>query len=166
MPRAIPVGCGVVVFSLVPLIVAAAQIPRQSVQVEARGDVLASRWTSGQAGIGVSLPAGIYVRTGFTAGVGAGARGAESRFDLFSRFSLDPFRESRWAPYGGGGLSERFARRDSPQARTYLLLFAGVEGPILGSSARGAGWTPAFELGLGGGVRAGFALRRAIRGRR
>ena len=152
----------VAVFS-VPASAARAQIPRQSLQPELRADLLASRWTSGEMGVGVSVPAGIYVRSGFTAGIGAGGRGLESRIDLFSRFSFDPFRENKWAPYGGGGFSERFARRDSPQAHGYLLLFAGVEGPALGASP---GWAPAFELGLGGGFRAGVALRRAIGGRR
>jgi len=141
-----------------------AQVPRQRAQPEARIDVIASRWTALQGALGVTVPTGIYVRSGVVAGIGGGGRGFDSRLDVFSRFSPDPFRQSRWAPYAGGGVSGRFARNDMPRARAYLLVFLGIEGPLARSAT--SGWVPAFELGLGGGVRVGFALRRGISGRR
>jgi hypothetical protein len=143
---------------------AAAQVANELVQPEARVDVIASRWTSVQGGVGVSFPAGTYVRLGATAAAGGGPMGIESRMDLLGRFSLDPFRQSRWAPYGGGGLSERYTERAASRFRGYILVFIGVEGPLPRSSS--SGWVPALELGLGGGVRGGVAMRHAIGGRR
>lgn len=141
-----------------------AQIPRQASQVEIRADAIVSRWTAVQAGVGVTFPSGIYVRTGLVAGAGGGGRGFDSRLDLFSRFNLDPFRENRWGFYAGGGVSGRYAERDAPRGHAYLLLFAGMEGPLRNASI--AGWEPAFEVGLGGGARIGIALRQGIPGRR
>jgi hypothetical protein len=78
--------------------------------------------------------------------------------DLFARFHLDPFRESRWGPYGGGGLTTRMDRGE--RTRSYLLVFAGVDGPLRGV------FTSSFEAGLGGGARAGVILRRGVAERR
>jgi len=103
-------------------------------------------------------------RSGVAAGIGGGGRGFESRVDAFSRFSPDPFRESRWAPYAGAGISGRLVRNDTPRAHAYLLVFLGVEGPLPGTAA--SGWVPAFELGVGGGVRAAVVLRRGVSRRR
>jgi hypothetical protein len=143
---------------------AAAQTASELVQPEVRADVIASRWTSVEAGLGMTLPAGTYLRIGGTAAAGGGPLGFDSRLDLFGRFSPDPFRQSGWAPYAGGGLSERFTQRSAPRSRGYLLVFIGVEGPL--SPRSSSGWVPALELGLGGGVRAGIAMRHAIAGRR
>jgi hypothetical protein len=140
------------------------QSSTQKVQVETRGDVIAAKWTSVQGGVGVTFPAGIYVRTGAVAAAGGGGRGFDSRLDLLARFTLDPYRENRWGFYAGGGLSGRFTERVSPKAHAYLLVFAGLEGPLKNASV--AGWVPAVELGLGGGVRVGIALRQGIPGRR
>ncbi len=142
---------------------AAAQTEQRR-QVDARLDVIVSRWTAAQGAIGVSVPAGLYVRTGVVVGVGGGGRGVDSRIDLFSRFTFDPFRQSRWSPYAGGGLSGRYAAGNSPRAHAYMLVFVGFEGPL--SGIRASGWVPAFELGLGGGARLGVVLRQGIRGRR
>ena len=88
----------------------------------------------------------------------------EGRTDFVSRFSLDPFRQSRWAPYAGGGISGRYRSELDGGSRAYLLIFLGVEGPLpLGEMA---GWVPAFELGLGGGARVGIVLRQGINARR
>jgi hypothetical protein len=141
-----------------------AQIQRQSVQVEGRADAIVSRWTAVQGGFGVSFPAGIYVRSGGVIAAGGGGRGFDSRLDLFSRLSLDPFRENRWGFYAGGGVSGRYAERDTPSAHAYLLVFAGMEGPLQNASA--AGWVPAIEVGLGGGARIGIVLRQGIPRRR
>jgi hypothetical protein len=130
-----------------------AQQPQQRLQMEGRLDAIIARSTGVEAGLGVSVPSGIYVRSGLVAGIGAGRHGLEGRTDLFSRFSLDPFRQSRWAPYGGAGISG-----------AYLLVFLGVEGPL--ALGRTSGIVPAFELGLGGGARVGVVLRRGLNARR
>lgn len=96
--------------------------------------------------------------------MGAGADGLEARTDLISRFSLDPFRQSRWAPYGAAGLSGRFRPAKAGGSRGYLLLVLGVEGPL--AAGKRTGWVPAIEAGLGGGARIAFVLRRGIADRR
>jgi hypothetical protein len=141
-----------------------AQAPQQALQAEWRVDGIFARTSGVEAGLGVSIPSGIYVRTGLAAGVGLGRHGAEGRTDLLSRFSLDPFRQSRWALYGGGGISGRYRAEDDGGSRAFLLLFVGLEGPLpLGQTA---GWVPIIEAGLGGGARLGVGLRRGINARR
>ena len=123
-----------------------------------------ARTAAVEAGLGLSVPAGIYVRNGLVGGVGAGRHGIEGRTDLLSRFTLDPFRQSRWALYGGGGISGRYRPREDGGSHAYLLLVLGLEGPL--RQRQTPGWEPAFELGLGGGARVGVILRRGITGRR
>jgi hypothetical protein len=101
---------------------------------------------------------GYYVRSGIVAAAGGSGDGVSGRVDGFARFHFDPFRESRWAPYGGGGISGRFDKGDG--ARAFLLLLLGFDGPIHG------GMTSAVELGLGGGARVGVIIRQARRERR
>jgi hypothetical protein len=144
-------------FALAPAALAAqdyAFSPR--VQWEARADALFGSPTSGQLGAGVNIPAGYYVRLGASVAAGgaqhAGRTSATARTDLVTRYLLDPFRELRWGPYAGAGLS---VRRDDAHWRGYLLAIAGIEGPVRG------GWRTAVEIGLGGGFRAGIVLRRA-----
>jgi len=141
-----------------------AQIPTQSIQSEVRVDGIFARSSGVEAGYGISIPAGIYLRSGLVGGVGAGRHGVESRVDFISRFSLDPFRQSRWAPYGGAGLSGRFRASADGGANAYLLVLLGLEGHL--PYAKLSGWVPAVELGLGGGARVGVILRRGINGRR
>jgi hypothetical protein len=141
-----------------------AQMPTQSVQSEVRVDGIFARSSGVEAGFGVSIPAGIYVRTGLVGGVGAGLHGVESRADFISRFSLDPFRQSRWAPYAGAGLSGRFRASADGGAKGFLLIFLGIEGPL--PDRQLSGWVPALEVGLGGGTRVAVILRRGIAGRR
>ena len=165
LSRKLDAGC-LAVFALAVSIVGPApvsgQMPTQAVQSEIRVDGIFARTSGVEAGYGVSIPAGIYVRTGLVGGAGAGRHGVESRADFIARFSLDPFRQSRWAPYAGAGLSGRFRARADGGAKAYLLVFLGLEGPLPG----GPGWVPAVELGLGGGARVGLILRRGINGRR
>ncbi|MGH7650840.1 MAG: hypothetical protein ACREMS_03255 [Gemmatimonadaceae bacterium] len=158
--------CACLVITAVGLSAArtSAQIPTQAVQSELRLDAIVARTSAVQAGYGISLPAGIYIRNGLVFGAGAGENGADARVDLISRFSLDPFRENRWAPYGGAGLSGRFRTAADGGSRGYLLVFVGVEGGL--SAGARSGWVPAVELGLGGGARVGIILRRGIVGRR
>jgi hypothetical protein len=140
------------------------QTPEQALQVEGRVDAIVARTTGVEAGLGLSVPSGIYMRTGLVAGIGAGRHGVEGRTDLISRFSLDPFRQSRWAPYAGAGVSGRYRTKLDGGSHAYLMIFLGAEGPL----ARGAtsGIVPAFELGLGGGARFAVILRRGINARR
>ena len=141
-----------------------AQIPTQAIQNEIRLDGIVGRTSAVEAGYGVSIPGGIYVRNGLVLGGGVAQHGADARADFISRFSLDPFRQSRWAPYGGAGLSGRFRSEADGGSRAYLVVFVGVEGG-LPAGAR-SGWVPAVELGLGGGARLGIVLRRGVVGRR
>ncbi len=140
-------------------IVAAANATRLGGQTpEARIDGIASDPAAIQAGLGITTKAGTYLRTGVVAALGASDEGASGRLDFVNRFHLDPFRESRWAPYAGGGLSARFD--DNQRSRLYALLILGVDGPV----ARGL--TTSVEAGLGGGARLGIIIRRAAPERR
>jgi hypothetical protein len=145
-------------------VAAAAQINQQQLQVEGRLDAIIARTTGVEAGLGLSVPAGIYMRSGLVVGIGAGRHGLEGRTDLISRFSLDPFRQSNWAPYGGAGISGRYRSTLDGASRAYLLVFLGVEGPL--PLGRTSGIVPAFEVGLGGGARVAVILRRGINARR
>jgi hypothetical protein len=151
-------------FSILGPAPAFAQMPTQAFQSEVRVDGIVSRSSAVEAAYGFSIPAGIYLRPGLVGGVGIGRHGLESRADLVSRFSLDPFRQSRWSPYLGAGLSGRFRPIADGGAKAFLLIFMGIEGPL--PAGRAAGWVPAVELGLGGGARVGVILRRGINARR
>jgi hypothetical protein len=126
-------------------------------QFEARIDALAGPPAGAQLGIGANVAAGYYIRIGLDAAAGASSRDGSAvlsgRVDLASRFLLDPFRESAWAPYAGGGFTAQWDRDGN--RRGDLLLLIGLEGPAH------AGWRTAVELGLGGGARLGVVLRRA-----
>ena len=130
----------------------------QSKTIEARIDVIGAKNSAAQAGIGILMFGGTYVRTGIVGAVGATRDGLSSRADGFAIFHLDPFRQSRWASYGGAGLSGRFDEGSRPRA--YLLVFAGVDGPVKN------GLTTSVEAGLGGGVRLGVIIRQAVAERR
>lgn len=140
--------------AVVPPVALAQESPR--LQPEARVDVFYARPRAAHLGAGVSAPLGTYVRFGLVAGLGADSDGLSGRTDLFARFTLDPFRERGWAPYGAGGVSARYGS----STRANLLLLAGVEG----RARRGV--APALEFGFGGGFRAGLILRRAFPRRR
>ena len=145
-------------------VVGSAQIVQQKIQSEGRLDAIFARSSGVEAAYGFTVPVGIYVRSGIVAGVGVGRHGVEGRTDFISRFSFDPFRQTRWAPYAGAGLSGRYRSKLDEGARAYLLVFLGVEGPLpLGELS---GWVPAVEVGLGGGARVGLILRRGVNARR
>lgn len=135
--------------------VAAAQAAPRA-QFEGRVDALTGSDWALHAGIGATAPLGTYVRFGAVAAIGGGANGPGGRTDLIARFTLDPFRAKRWAPYATGGVSAVYGE----SSRTSLLLLLGVEGPARGRLA------PAIEFGFGGGFRAGAALRQAFPRRR
>jgi hypothetical protein len=129
-----------------------------SQSIEARIDAIANNPSAIHAGAGFTIPLGTYVRSGIDGAIGASENGISGRLDLVNRFHLDPFRQHKWAPYGGGGLTARFD--DNRSTRVYLLLFAGVDGP----AARGVGTS--IEAGFGGGGRLGIILRKTTKERR
>jgi hypothetical protein len=140
------------------------QVVQQRIQSEVRLDGIFARSSGVEAAYGFTVPVGIYVRSGIIAGVGVGCHGAEGRTDFISRFSFDPFRQTRWSPYAGAGLSGRYRSERDGGDRAYLLVFLGVEGPLpLGELS---GWVPALEVGLGGGARVGVILRKGVNARR
>jgi hypothetical protein len=126
-------------------------------QIEARADAILGSPSAVQLGVGANVPLDYYVRLGAAVAGGTGWQDGHTtgsaRVDVTARYLLDPFHESRWGFYGGGGLSARW--EDSAHWRPYLLLLGGVEGPA------SRGWRTAFEAGIGGGVRIGIVLRRA-----
>ena len=125
---------------------------------ELRADVIAAdRATSVQGAVGLEIPFGYYVRFGVLGGAGVsrariGSSHAAGRVDLLGRFLLDPFRQSRLGFSAGAGVSLRVETGD--RVRPQLLIALDLE-------ARRAsnGVSPSFQLGLGGGVRAGVGLR-------
>jgi hypothetical protein len=145
-----------------------AQAPARTSAVvpEARLDGAFGREGGAFGGVGLFGDAGLYTRLGVVALLGAArgpadsARGtaAAGRLEALARFHLDPLRLSRRGTYLGGGIAA--ALRAGAAPRWQLVALLGVEG-----AARG-GMAPALEVGLGGGVRVGIALRRARAARR
>ena len=131
---------------------------KRQVDAEARLDGIVARTGAIHFGAGATVVAGTYVRMGVDGALGISRHGLSGRIDGLARFHFDPFRQSRWAPYGGGGVSGRFDKGE--RAKAYLLVFLGIDGPVSGSVA------PSFELGLGGGGRVGIILRHARKDRR
>jgi len=128
----------------------------QKVQQEGRVDLIGPAPYALHAGVGVVEALGTYVRV--SAGVGWGLRPphawgeGEWRGDLLARLTLDPFRQQRWGFSVGGGVTVR--------DRAYLAALLDLEGPAT------RGIVPAVQLGVGGGLRAGLVIRRAMTGRR
>jgi hypothetical protein len=154
-----------------------AQGAQRGLRAELRADAIAARSTAYQVALGAGLPVSNYVRLAGVIGAGMtvppspGEARPSARADLMGRFLLDPFREARWGPYAGAGLSVRadveryFGGGDTTEervrARGYLLLALGIEGPEVGNRVM-----PALEVGFGGGTRVGVVLRQARAGRR
>lgn len=126
-------------------------------QPELRTDVIFGSHPSVEGGGGIQLPLGNYVRVGATAAagtsLGSGPRTLTGRTDLLFRFLLDPYRQSAYGLSAGGGVSARFG--GGRPVTPLLLLALEVEGRRM---ARG--WSPALQVGLGGGARIGLLLRR------
>jgi len=124
---------------------------------ELRVDAISGRGTALQGGAGVTIPAGIYVRVAIDGAAGTtwrdGGAHASGRGDVLARFTLDPFREVPLGLSLGGGVSVPMAEGD--RTRPYATVVVDVEGRRRGN------WTPAVQVGLGGGVRVGVAIRRS-----
>jgi len=133
---------------------------RPASYAEYRADVIAGSATAAQAGGGLVLPFGVYVRTSLDGAIGAtwrdGAARTSGRADVISRFLLDPFRETPIVLSMGGGVSVPYANGDT-RVRPYLTVVVDVEGRQHGAI------TPALQVGLGGGVRLGVVLRTSPR---
>ena len=116
-----------------------------------------------QAGGGIQIPMGYYTRIGVVGAAGADVerfvQDASGRMDVVGRFLFDPFRQMKWGLSAGAGVSLRVRARD--RVRPYLVAVMDLEGPL---SARGI--APAFQLGIGGGVRVGVALRKGAKNSR
>lgn len=136
------------------------------VRAEVRIDATAADVQHLELGGGAAVPVGTYVRLAFLAGAGVArsdareatgdGHGTAARADVIARFQVDPFHQSARGLYGGAGASYLAARGE--RGRVYLALVAGIELRDRGHVA------PALEVALGGGVRVGFALRRAATG--
>ena len=130
-----------------------------SMYPEIRVDGMLSRGSAIQAGVGEEIPLGYYVRLGLIGAAGLtrrdGATAHSERVDLVARYLLDPFRETPDALSLGGGMS--FVADPGRRLRPYLVVVADVEGKRRGS------WSPALQLGLGGGARIGLVLRYSPR---
>ncbi|HYW51786.1 MAG TPA: hypothetical protein VE861_14320 [Gemmatimonadaceae bacterium] len=136
--------------------------PAMRIRPTLRLDAVADRDPGAQVAGGLALRAAYNVRLAVDAGAGTVQRGdtwrGSGRVDLLVRWLADPFRESRWGLSGGGGVGMQFEQARAP--RPVAIVTVGIEG-------RGDGtWVPGVELGLGGGARVGFTLRRAPRGQR
>lgn len=109
-----------------------------------------------EAGAGVQVPMGYYVRVGVVGAVGSsfgnGTSGATGRVDILGRFLFDPFRQNAIGVSAGAGLSLRAERGD----RVRPLLMAAVD---VERRRWANGISPALQVGLGGGVRVGLGLR-------
>ena len=125
---------------------------------ELRGDAIVARAPSFQAGAGLEIPAGIYVRVGLDGAVGAtwrdGAAATVGRADAIARFLLDPFREVPIGLSFGGGVSVPIGAPAGSRS-PYLTLVLDVEGKVH------HGVAPALQIGLGGGARIGVVLRQS-----
>lgn len=147
---------------LVPLVLlgaGAASVGAQALtahpQPEARVDLIAGAVTAVHAGVGVNIPAGYYARVGIVGAAGArlsGDAGASARVDAIARFLFDPFFEKRWGLSAGGGVSVRYD--EGAGWRPFLALVVDLEPPTRGPVI------PAVQVGVGGGVRVGVALRK------
>ncbi|MEO8623785.1 MAG: hypothetical protein ABI625_22080 [bacterium] len=146
-----------IAFAVAAPAVAHAQAPDLRVKPELRVDAIVSEHrTALQAGGGVQIPAGYYARIGITGAAGAdfllGEQVASGRVDVIGRFLFDPFRQNRWGLSAGAGISLRAHAHD--HVRPYLVTVVDLEGPRSRS-----GIAPAFQIGLGGGVRLGGGIR-------
>ena len=123
-----------------------------------RADAVLADEPGAQVAVGMVAAAAYNLRVGLDVGAGGVRRrggGAEAagRVDLLARWLSDPFRRSRRAIHAGGGIGVLVAQGAAP--RPVAIVTLGVEGTSDGP------WVPGVELGLGGGVRVGFTLRRA-----
>jgi hypothetical protein len=148
----------VVVMMGLPAVAASQNPVYEGIKPEIRADVISSDdRVALQAGGGVEIPAGYYARIGIIGAAGSdlvpnSSRELSGRLDVLGRFLFDPFRQSKWGFSAGAGVSLRVHEGD--RVRPLLLSVIDLEAP-----RPPGGIAPAFQLGLGGGIRIGAALR-------
>ena len=128
--------------------------PAPFAQPELRIESVASVSAAVMAGAGLNVPAGSYVRIAPMVAAGREVRSGGrqvARAEVVARFLADPFHETRWGLYGGGGIAALWTQGE--EGRGALVLVAGIDFP--GRTA----WRPVLEVGIGGGVRIALALR-------
>jgi hypothetical protein len=156
---------------LLPVAAAAAQSgpPLPRLMNEGRVDARFSRSNAVELGWSLIIPSGVYVRSALTAAGGYIRRDGrfmrESRYEATARFLLDPFRQARYGLSIGGGVgltnSDGLFGRPDPLGvrkqrwRPYLTTFVDLE------LRKTAGLTPAIQVGVGSGIRAGLVVRSA-----
>jgi len=154
--RALPLS---LMTTVLPFAHAHAQAEPLRPYAEVRAEGIIAPENSGLLGAGVQVPLGFYARMGIDVSGGLTRSNGESfataRGDAIMRFLLDPFREAPWALSAGAGVSVAYT--DPHTWRAFLAVVLDVEG------RRAGGLTPAFQVGLGGGVRLGIALRNSSR---
>ncbi|MHB1073260.1 MAG: hypothetical protein ACYC3Q_10610 [Gemmatimonadaceae bacterium] len=153
--RSVVATCLWMVIAAVAPSVAAGQEVGARPQPEGRLDLIAGSVSAVHAGVGVNVPAGYYARVGLLAAAGArvsGDGGASARVDAIARFLFDPVFEERWGLSAGGGVSVRYD--GGTGWRPFLVVVVDLEAPGRGPVI------PAVQVGLGGGVRVGVALRK------
>lgn len=129
---------------------------------EGRLDAFTGSADAIHAGLGVATELGTYFRLAGIVGAGAADVGDETavsgRAEIVGRFVLDPLRQAKWGLYGATGVLVR--HDDGPGTHGFVTLLVGLELPSGGRTV------PAVEVGMGGGVRLAFVLRRGRLGRR
>ena len=127
---------------------------------EFRADAIVGDGTAVQGGAGIVFPAGIYMRVNVDGAAGTRFREGESRtsgrVDLIARFLLDPFRETPIGLSLGGGVTVPYTDGETG-VQPYLTAVIDIEG------SRHGRFTPALQIGLGGGARVGIVLRTSTR---
>jgi hypothetical protein len=151
----------VVLVAALPPSLAGAQRQRIPTYAELRADgIFSSNRVTTLAGGGVVVPAGNYTRISFDTELGAEMRSAETRFagrvDLVARFLLDPLREMPWGISLGGGLTVPYGG-GVQGIQPLMTAVIDVEG------GRGGRFTPALQVGLGGGTRVALVFRTSPR---
>ena len=128
-----------------------------------------SRSNAVEAAWSLIIPTSVYIRTTLTAAGGYVWRDQrwmrESRYEATARFLLDPFRQARYGlSFGAGaGMTNSDGLFGEPNSigmafqkwRPYLVTYADLE------LRKTAGLTPAVQVGIGSGIRAGLVIRSA-----
>ena len=121
-----------------------------------RAQVIVAAGVTEHVGAGIELPLDNYTREGIYLEGGATERDASvvpsGRLDLLTRFLLDPYRQNKWGLSLGGGLTVP-VNESRNATRPYVAIVVDLEGP------RSGRFTPAVQLGLGGGARLAVVLR-------
>jgi hypothetical protein len=128
---------------------------------ELRGEgIFSNDRISTLAGGGIVVPAGNYTRVSFGTALGAEMRSSETRFagrvDVVARFLLDPLREMPWGISLGGGVTVPYGDGTNG-IQPLMTAVIDVEGRRRGR------FTPALQVGLGGGARVALVFRASPR---